>query len=49
MKTGAESIRDLVRQVAVLPPLMGVLRGVVAQTSCGFAQALRAPANTFSA
>ena len=27
MKTGAESIRDLVRQVAVLPPLMGVLRG----------------------
>lgn len=26
-KTGAESIRDLVRQVAVLPPLMGVLRG----------------------
>ena len=27
-KTGAESIRDLVRQVAVLPPLMGVLRGV---------------------
>ena len=28
-KTGAESIRDLVRQVAVLPPLMGVLRGVV--------------------
>lgn len=25
-KTGAESIRDLVRQVAVLPPLMGVLR-----------------------
>ena len=28
-KTGAESIRDLVRQVAVLPPLMGVLRGSV--------------------
>lgn len=27
LKTGAESIRDLVRQVAVLPPLMGVLRG----------------------
>jgi DNA-binding CsgD family transcriptional regulator len=26
-KTGAESIRALVRQVAVLPPLMGVLRG----------------------
>jgi DNA-binding CsgD family transcriptional regulator len=27
-KTGAESIRALVQQVAVLPPLMGVLRGV---------------------
>ena len=27
-KTGAESIRALVRQVAVLPPLMGVLRQV---------------------
>ena len=27
LKTGAESIRGLVRQVAVLPPLMGVLRG----------------------
>ena len=27
-KTGAESIRELVRQVAVLPPLMGVLRRV---------------------
>jgi DNA-binding CsgD family transcriptional regulator len=26
-KTGAESIRALVQQVAVLPPLMGVLRG----------------------
>lgn len=26
-KTGAESIRELVRQVAVLPPLVGVLRG----------------------
>jgi DNA-binding CsgD family transcriptional regulator len=26
-KTGAESIRELVRQVAVLPPLLGVLRG----------------------
>lgn len=33
LKTGAESIRDLVRQVAVLPPLMGVLRGVAGQTS----------------
>lgn len=29
LKTGAESIRDLVRQVAVLPPLRGVLRGVM--------------------
>ena len=28
VKTGAENIRALVRQVAVLPPLMGVLRGV---------------------
>ena len=28
LKTGAQSIRALVRQVAVLPPLMGVLRGV---------------------
>jgi DNA-binding CsgD family transcriptional regulator len=27
LKTGAESIRALVQQVAVLPPLMGVLRG----------------------
>ena len=27
-KTGAESIRALVRQVAVLPPLVGALRGV---------------------
>ena len=27
IKTGAQSIRALVRQVAVLPPLMGVLRG----------------------
>jgi len=26
IKTGAQSLRDLVRQVAVLPPLMGVLR-----------------------
>ena len=31
LKTGAESIRALVRQVAVLPPLMGVLRGVPSQ------------------
>ena len=30
-KTGAESIRDLVRQVAVLPPLMGVLRRAMMQ------------------
>lgn len=29
-KTGAESIRALVRQVAVLPPLMGVLRRTLA-------------------
>jgi DNA-binding CsgD family transcriptional regulator len=29
-KTGAESIRALVRQVAVLPPLMGVLRQAIA-------------------
>ena len=27
LKTGAQSIRALVQQVAVLPPLMGVLRG----------------------
>jgi len=27
MKTGTESLRGLVRQVAVLPPLMGILRG----------------------
>jgi DNA-binding CsgD family transcriptional regulator len=33
-KTGTESIRELVRQVAVLPPLMGVLRGVAGQV-CG--------------
>jgi ribosomal protein S19 len=26
-KTGAASIRTLVRQVAVLPPLVGALRG----------------------
>ena len=32
-KTGAESIRDLVRQVAVLPPLMGVLRGAAGQAT----------------
>ena len=31
IKTGAGSIRALVRQVAVLPPLMGVLRGVPSQ------------------
>ena len=29
-KTGAESIRALVRQVAVLPPLVGALRGATA-------------------
>jgi DNA-binding CsgD family transcriptional regulator len=27
VKTGATSIRELVRQVAVLPPLVGALRG----------------------
>jgi len=31
LKTGAESIRALVQQVAVLPPMMGVLRGVAAE------------------
>ena len=30
LKTGAESIRALVQQVAVLPPMMGVLRGAAA-------------------
>jgi DNA-binding CsgD family transcriptional regulator len=30
-KTGAASIRGLVQQVAVLPPLMGVLRGLAGQ------------------
>jgi DNA-binding CsgD family transcriptional regulator len=29
-KTGAASIRELVRQVAVLPPLVGALRGGMA-------------------
>ena len=33
LKTGAASIRALVRQVAVLPPLMGVLRGGAAAFS----------------
>jgi DNA-binding CsgD family transcriptional regulator len=33
LKTGAASIRALVRQVAVLPPLMGVLRGGTAAFS----------------
>jgi DNA-binding CsgD family transcriptional regulator len=32
-KTGAESIRALVRQVAVLPPLMGVLRHAMTSDS----------------
>lgn len=31
LKTGAQSIRALVQQVAVLPPLMGVLRGAAHQ------------------
>jgi hypothetical protein len=30
MKTGANSIGDLVRQVAVLPPIVSVLRGAQA-------------------
>ena len=33
LKTGAASIRALVQQVAVLPPLMGVLRGVAGAVS----------------
>jgi DNA-binding CsgD family transcriptional regulator len=32
-KTGAGSIRELVRQVAVLPPLVGALRHVAALSS----------------
>ena len=36
IKTGAESIRALVRQVAVLPPLMGVLRGVPSQPGMAY-------------
>ena len=36
VKTGAASIRALVRQVAVLPPLMGVLRGVAGQASAPY-------------
>jgi DNA-binding CsgD family transcriptional regulator len=35
LKTGAESIRALVQQVAVLPPMMGVLRGVAAAVAAG--------------
>ncbi|MBC8056957.1 MAG: helix-turn-helix transcriptional regulator, partial [Rhizobiales bacterium] len=35
LKTGAESIRALVQQVAVLPPLMGVLRGVAGAITAG--------------
>lgn len=34
-KTGAASIRDLVRQVAVLPPLVGALRGDAARAPFG--------------
>jgi DNA-binding CsgD family transcriptional regulator len=33
IKTGAANIRALVRQVAVLPPLMGVLRGVAGEVA----------------
>jgi DNA-binding CsgD family transcriptional regulator len=32
-KTGAESIRELVRQVAVLPPLVSALRGVMPEAA----------------
>ena len=39
MKTGAESIRALVQQVAVLPPLMGVLRGVRPRSDAGLSHA----------
>lgn len=38
-KTGANSIRELVRQVAVLPPLVGALRG----SAAAFGGALRMP------
>ena len=38
-KTGAPSIRALVQQVAVLPPLMGVLRGPAGLSSNGTPQA----------
>jgi len=42
-KTGAQSIRDLVRQVAVLPPLVGALRtGSRCEASSDDAFALRA-------
>jgi DNA-binding CsgD family transcriptional regulator len=39
LKTGAESIRALIQQVAMLPPLMGALRGVAgAPPAVGTAQ-----------
>jgi DNA-binding CsgD family transcriptional regulator len=42
-KTGAQSIRDLVRQVAVLPPLVNALRGEArAEAACDDAFALQA-------
>ena len=41
-KTGAESIRALVRQVAVLPPLMGVLRHAMAHDTPDHRQPLAA-------
>lgn len=41
-KTGAASIRELLRQVAVLPPLMGVLAGEGDRTRCGLRWALAA-------
>ena len=42
-KTGAESIRALVQQVAVLPPLMGVLRGMAGIAPACHAAALAEP------
>ena len=42
MKTGAESIRALVRQVAVLPPVMGVLRGRAGCSLAGYTESTSA-------
>jgi len=41
-KTGANSIRELVRQVAVLPPLVGALRGSAAAFGSGMRMPLAA-------